>query len=341
MIKIPINDNQREELKKFHEKVVWEIIEKRISKLEMIYDNHNKKESKPKILKDISDLSTTKKKTIKLLCECIANKKSIICKLCTIQPIYFKTINKLVERYKKDNKSIISKVVSTLGKDKLHEYLKYIFNFQDYSTNHGYRFVELVNIKVCPYCNMNYIFSATSKPADKGTRPDIDHFYPKSDYPWLALSLYNLIPSCKVCNHKKRNEFNQDLLNLYKDDLVDKFYFNAFPVNAQSLFNNVMDKNYEVWLMHENDKSVTAHDGIFLLEKRYNNFSDIINEIICKQIIYSSSYIENLVNQHDFINSYEDAYRLVWGNYCNVEDFYKRPLAKFTSDIVKQFCNED
>ncbi len=32
-----------------------------------------------------------------------------------------------------------------------------------------------------------------------------DHFYPKDKYPYFSLSLYNLIPSCANCNHRKRN----------------------------------------------------------------------------------------------------------------------------------------
>jgi hypothetical protein len=34
----------------------------------------------------------------------------------------------------------------------------------------------------------------------KELMPEIDHFYPKDKYPFLAVSFFNLIPSCLTCN---------------------------------------------------------------------------------------------------------------------------------------------
>lgn len=57
-----------------------------------------------------------------------------------------------------------------------------------------------LNVKVCPYCNRMYTTTLYGK---KRIRPDFDHFYPQSRYPYLAVSLFNLIPSCNVCNRAK------------------------------------------------------------------------------------------------------------------------------------------
>lgn len=223
---------------------------------------------------------------------------------------------------------------------KNEELMKYIFNYDNFVTFCAYDFVKLIGIKLCPYCNIDYIFTATADESNTGTRPDLDHFFPESKYPWLALSLYNLIPSCKVCNTKKLDKVNHDFLNPYKEGLVDSFTFKAFPNNIDSLISYNLDNDYEVILDHNDNEHVNAQDKELLITKRYNNFSDIINEIKVKQVIYSNDYIENLVNQYDFISNFDDAYRLVWGNYYNAEDFHKRPLAKFTSDIINQFSNE-
>ncbi len=53
-----------------------------------------------------------------------------------------------------------------------------------------------INIKVCPYCNLRDISLYESHNISK--RGHLDHFYSKAKYPYLALSLYNLIPSCEV-----------------------------------------------------------------------------------------------------------------------------------------------
>lgn len=60
-----------------------------------------------------------------------------------------------------------------------------------------------LGVKVCPYCNRMY---TTTLFGEHRIRPDFDHFYPQSKYPYLAVSLFNLIPSCSMCNRKKSNE---------------------------------------------------------------------------------------------------------------------------------------
>ncbi|MCP5523411.1 MAG: HNH endonuclease [Verrucomicrobiales bacterium] len=46
------------------------------------------------------------------------------------------------------------------------------------------------DLGVCPYCD------GTLTPS----RAEVDHFYPKSEYPFLALLPENLVPACKGCN---------------------------------------------------------------------------------------------------------------------------------------------
>lgn len=78
--------------------------------------------------------------------------------------------------------------------------LKYKKSVQDKST--AYWLQEQLDVKVCPYCNRMY---TTTLFGESGIRPDFDHFYPRSKYPYLAVSLFNLIPSCSMCNRKKGN----------------------------------------------------------------------------------------------------------------------------------------
>jgi hypothetical protein len=58
---------------------------------------------------------------------------------------------------------------------------------------------------VCPYCHLRTTGTALPDLANgvKGYRPDLDHYHPKSEYPFLALSLGNLIPVCELCNGPK------------------------------------------------------------------------------------------------------------------------------------------
>lgn len=80
--------------------------------------------------------------------------------------------------------------------------------------------VKILNVQVCPYCNRNFLESYTivdeygkKKRMFKG---DIDHYYSKNEIPALALSFYNLVPCCKICNHEKLN-FTKRTFNPYYD----------------------------------------------------------------------------------------------------------------------------
>ena len=51
---------------------------------------------------------------------------------------------------------------------------------------------------------VNPIYKENSVGADnKNQSPDIEHFFPKSIYPFLSLSISNLLPSCTFCNKIK------------------------------------------------------------------------------------------------------------------------------------------
>lgn len=56
-----------------------------------------------------------------------------------------------------------------------------------------------LGIKACVYCNASYTVATDD---DRATF-QIDHSYPKSKYPFLCTSFFNLQPSCMHCNQIK------------------------------------------------------------------------------------------------------------------------------------------
>lgn len=65
----------------------------------------------------------------------------------------------------------------------------------------------------CPYCNegtLRIVPIVDEAKVDQKMLFDIDHFYSKKRHPYLALSFYNHIPSCKQCNQsfKANTEFS-------------------------------------------------------------------------------------------------------------------------------------
>lgn len=75
--------------------------------------------------------------------------------------------------------------------------------------------------KVCCYCHMVSTGTALSDEHGKGYRPPLDHYYIKSDYPFLALTLSNLIPCCEKCNGSQMKHSINFAVNLHLNPLLD------------------------------------------------------------------------------------------------------------------------
>ena len=93
---------------------------------------------------------------------------------------------------------IIQKLIREIGDSTSKEICNRIFRY-DALDDTAYWLMDQLDIRVCPYCNRQF----TTWNRRGKIRPAFDHFYPKSKYPFLALSLFNLIPICDYCNRKK------------------------------------------------------------------------------------------------------------------------------------------
>ncbi|MEI6348879.1 MAG: hypothetical protein WCP69_13105 [Bacteroidota bacterium] len=227
--------------------------------------------------------------------------------------------------------------------------MKKIFNYDsfriyDKETYNAYDLAHKLNINVCPYCNRQY--SNTLKPNSSmgGTRPTLDHFYIKSKYPYLALSFWNLVPSCYSCNSQLRT--NKDIgIHPYIKGFEGILHFQTEITDLCEFIDN-RNQNFDIKLKQNKKHSPSTIDienanknkDVFRLEDLYNQcHKDYVKEIIQKAIIYSPKYSENLYqNWEDVFNNKNEAKRLMLGNYTNIEDLENRPLAKLTKDIAEE-----
>ncbi|KHD89872.1 MAG: hypothetical protein OM95_02110 [Bdellovibrio sp. ArHS] len=67
----------------------------------------------------------------------------------------------------------------------------------------AYRLHAHLNLRVCAYCDENYIIPVSDGISGRRSKGPYDHYYPESLYPYLAISLFNLIPACGTCNSLK------------------------------------------------------------------------------------------------------------------------------------------
>jgi hypothetical protein len=189
----------------------------------------------------------------------------------------------------------------------------------------AYTFVDKLGLKTCPYCNRNYTFVINE---DSGKlRAEIDHFYPKAIYPFLAMSFYNLIPSCPTCNHTKKDKVNLDLINPYETKKNDfKLTYIPNDINFSNIEKEKYDyEDFEIKFIKNN-----PNIEIFKLDELYKQHKDIVLDLLIKKVYYPKSYIEELSG---FGFSEEEIYRYLLSNYKKDEDLHKRPLSKLIKDI--------
>lgn len=114
-------------------------------------------------------------------------------------------------------------------RDALLKAFGYKSDFIDKETSFwgAYHFYEWAKVDVCPYCNSTEI--GVGKDNERGikVRDQIEHFFPKAQYPFLSITLLNMIPGCSVCNeHKNRVDSYVDrIIYPYRQQFGEKGKF--------------------------------------------------------------------------------------------------------------------
>lgn len=196
-----------------------------------------------------------------------------------------------------------------------------------------WNFINKIKIDTCSYCNRNYIYT-TKK--NKKIKPEIDHFYPKSKYPLLGLSYYNLIPACKSCNgfgaKEESDPLMKGLINPYLLNYND-FVF-SHKIKSIAVINPLSGKS-DVEISFK--KSILGHLEVFNLKELYELHHDHAIELIIKRNLkYSQKYREYLSSYKGLNFSKSEIDRMILGNYSLEKEQHKRPLSKLYQDIGKE-----
>ena len=203
-----------------------------------------------------------------------------------------------------------------------------------YKFYNAYDLAIKLDIPTCIYCNRIYTKTVEVSASKKITRPTFDHWFPKSKYPLLALSFYNLIPSCSVCNTgvKGTSEFTlaTHFHPYYRNSAVDFEYTFSYDHKDYDKFTFKIKSKNEF-----SKRSVEA----FQLEDIFKAHEDEIEDLRKIKYAYSDKYIDIL--ERDILGrsvslSREDVYRLAFGVHFQEANFDRRPLSKMKKDILKE-----
>lgn len=259
-------------------------------------------------------------------------------------------ILKEVEQYRKQSKqknNKKSKNINAFGK--LYNYFNGLYSdFSKKDSGYAYEMIKDLGLRACPYCNLNYIDVVIKednhglhnteyiKTNSKLVRPHLDHFYPKSKYPFFAVSFYNLIPSCYECNSGLKGS-NIITINPYIDDFDSMAMFNIILNGKCKNAKNLRDTNtFDVLLDPlKKSKDVEKYKETFELITRYSYRKDIISELLVKIDEKTKEKFDEL--RHTLcLQGYDDKTidLVLYGNYTTSEDINKRPFSKLTKDIL-------
>jgi hypothetical protein len=210
------------------------------------------------------------------------------------------------------------------------------FNYDYYRDTILKELAKKLNVKTCPYCNMHYtLFAEESN--KKLAKFQFDHFFDKSDYPFLSMSLYNLIPSCAVCNHGKSTGKVSLIFHPYHSAICDQFHFEV--KNPLELFSGAYLGKNEIGIDLVADACTKQEKDVFNntfnITTLYSRHGDIAQEVFDKA--YVEAYYLNPDN-FNFLKGKSPEYlkRLLMGTYPEKSDIEKRPMTKFIQDLREQ-----
>lgn len=217
-----------------------------------------------------------------------------------------------------------------------NKYIKFLFDYTDLQQSKIAPFFEdNLEIFTCYYCNIDYVNTYNTKNGKKN-KFTLDHYYDKSTYPYLALSLYNLIPSCYTCNSKLKGtvEFKNLAPSSKKYDFKNKV---KFKLKMSDTCKNLHIKNKDD--IKINLKENYSNDFKDFIEKmhlddRYNIHKDIVFDMIQKAELYPESRLKELqdLTGIPFQQIKKDIFNLI----DESEDLSKQPFSKLIVDMSKE-----
>lgn len=176
---------------------------------------------------------------------------------------------------------------------KFNAAIKKVFNYNKFigskKAAFAYSHANNLDSPVCLYCNRQYTFTLNKN--NKKTRPQFDHFFDKATYPYFALSFFNLVPCCSICNSSFKGTIKFTLSDNVHPLIegAEKIFRFTIGINAIDYLrgNNffVEIKHYDHTVSDNDYKKIKGNLRTFAIIDLYNMHKDYIGDILRKAYV--------------------------------------------------------
>jgi len=215
--------------------------------------------------------------------------------------------------------------------------LKKIFKYEDKFQEVISKFFEKeLETRTCYFCNIHYVNEYKIDNEEYKNEFTLDHYYDKGSYPYLALSLYNLIPSCYTCNSKLKKTKELDIFapNSKDFDFDKKVKFKLFLSDKCQNLNIKSKDDIAIPLKERYSNEYQKYIEVFKLNERYSAHKDIVYEMMKNAELYPKSRLKELQELTGI--PYQEIKKDIFKLIDDDTELSKEPFSKLIKDITQE-----
>lgn len=224
-----------------------------------------------------------------------SNGKSIVVRNVRELALVVSAVDSVKGRYPHKNWSVLEKSLKSLF-NYTNRFVKGC-NSEQWDTGQYIKMMIDAGLMYCPYCN-SHLLEAYQTSGGKMHKGPLDHFYDKNRYPYLALSVYNLVPVCDQCNHEKLSKPTSIVSHThpFHDDFHGLVAFSVDEKPLDALYGDT--KTCTITLCKKQKRRSSAAVKLATdieLVRRYNdsNGRQVAKDILKKGVRYRNWTVDN------------------------------------------------
>ena len=239
----------------------------------------------------------------------------------------------------------------------VNDQLEDVFNYDNFASRKGQGKkgggiplikAALKHMRYCPYCNADMLYTIKCDDNGKTYKSAFDHFYPKSRYPFLGLSLYNLIPACDRCNSKFKLGMYKEVLGTFNPYLNDVDSMTRFVLLGLTNEMKLGVESADALRIQLKPRPASTNDvhtslknfqSLFRIDDVYGQlYQDVAVQTLQIGEIINESYQEEIKAHFLNVGICADPVKIILGAPLKRKEINKYHVAKLKLDLLEQYC---